>query len=195
MTTAIVVGPADIRDQRWLDERIATARDGIEAVIDIALNWTAGRNVARLHPGVAPADYVREHVGLLGRDAIVPLLTETNWSNRQIAAVAGSSRNDVNELALSVPVRPDKTIGADGKLRPAFRPRLDPMPYTYSEPRTPAAVVIDERPTPFRLVAQTFERDARRLLDAYRTHLDDERFRARFGAVLAAIEDALQEGT
>lgn len=139
MTTEVVmVGPADLGDQRWLDERIDTARNGIEAVIDIALNWTGGRNVSRLHPGVAPADYVREHVGLLGRDAIVPLLTETNWSNRQIAAVAGVSRNDVNELALSVPVdRPATTLGADGKLRPVapFRPRLDPTPY-FNTPET-----------------------------------------------------------
>lgn len=150
MSTAIT-GPSDLRDQRWLDERVEAARGGIEAVIDIALNWTEGREVGRLHPGVAPADYVREHVGLVGREAIVPLLTASNWSNRQIAKVVGVSPQTVGRLASTVPngtVRPptefldnpptcrtagaydrtDKTLGGDGKLRSLPRPRLDPAP-------------------------------------------------------------------
>jgi hypothetical protein len=122
-TLATLTGPADLRDQRWLDERIVTATNGIEAVIDIALNWSEGRCVGRLHLGVAPADYVRERVGLLGRAAIIPLLTESNWSNRQIAAVAGVSRSTVgreaDELAQMGQLdRPTETLGADGKLRP-----------------------------------------------------------------------------
>lgn len=126
-----LTGPADLRDQRWLDERIVTATNGIEAVIDIALNWSEGRCVGRLHPGVAPADYVRERVGLLGRDAIIPLLESSNWSNRQIAAVAGVSEATVRRTASSDAVdRPTETLGADGKLRPRKIPPtevIEPM--------------------------------------------------------------------
>jgi len=159
--------------------------------------------LARLHPGVAAQVYILAHVKHpLGRGVVVPLLTESNLSNRQIAAVAGVSpqtvTNTVRELSTNgqLPDRPTETLGADGKLRPIspLRPRLDAAPYAYSGPRTVTAVVIDTpSKTPFRVIAQTFERDARRLLDAYRTHLDDERFAARFGAVLAAIESALVE--
>lgn len=135
MTLAVVpTGPADLRDQRWLDERIAAINDGIDAVLDIAANWTAGRDLSRLHPGTAAQDYILARVpSPLGPGVIKPLLVESNWSNRQIAAVAGVSRNTVNELAQTVPVedRPAKTLGADGKERPAFRPRLDPTPYEY----------------------------------------------------------------
>lgn len=154
MTALVPTGPADLRDQRWLDERIATATNGIEAVIDIALNWATGREVGRLHPGVAPADYVREHVGLVGRAAIIPLLTETNWSNRQIAAVAGVSPQTVGRVATTVPDgtvdRPTETLGADGKLRPApaLRPRVDaadPILAARAKPE-PAADYIDQMP-------------------------------------------------
>lgn len=133
--TLTVTGPADIRDQAWLDGRIVDARNGIEAVVDIARNWHDGRGVGRLHPGVAPADYIKEHVGIVGREAIVPLLTESNWSNRQIAAVAGVSpqtvTNVVAELSTNgqLPDRPTETLGADGKVR--NYPRLDPEPYSY----------------------------------------------------------------
>lgn len=118
MTALAVTGPSDLRDQRWLDERIAAIEDGIEAVLDIARNWSDGRNLARLHGGSAQ-DYILGHVKHpLGRGVVVPLLTESNLSNRQIAAVAGVSRNTVNELAQTVPVdRPAETLGADGKLR------------------------------------------------------------------------------
>jgi hypothetical protein len=116
-----VTGAADIRDERWLAERIGDIDNGIEAVLDIAHNWTDGRNVSRFHPGVSAAEYLRAHVTHpLGKGIVLPLLEQSDWSNRQIAAVAGVSRNDVNELALSVPVdRPAETLGADGKYRPA----------------------------------------------------------------------------
>lgn len=142
-------GPADLRDQRWLDERVESARSGIESVIDIALNWTAGRQVGRLHPGVAPAEYIREHVGLVGREAIVPLLTESNWSNRQIAVVAGVDEGTVRNQLRKVPQleRPPETLGADGRLRPPtpFRPRLDPTRSYF--PPTPEQVAVEEPPT------------------------------------------------
>jgi len=55
-----VTGPAGLRDQRWLDERLA-ATDGMEAVID---------NLSRLHLSVAAAGYVQLHVGALGHARI-----------------------------------------------------------------------------------------------------------------------------
>lgn len=117
-----VLGPADLRDQRWLDEQIAAIDDGMESVVDIARNWTDGRNLARLHPGVSAQTYVMSHVKhALGRGVIEPLLAESNWSNRQIAAVAGVGRRTVDRVATgpSGPVRPAETLGADGKLRSA----------------------------------------------------------------------------
>lgn len=124
MSLAVATGPADLRDQRWLDERIAAITDGIEAVLDIARDWTEGRNLSRLHPGVSAQEYVLAHVKHpLGRGVVEPLLAESNWSNRQIAAVAGVSPQTVGRIAdTTVPSgtvdRPAETLGADGKLRP-----------------------------------------------------------------------------
>ncbi len=117
--TALVTGPKDLRDQEWLDERVAIARDGIEAVIDIARNWTDGRNVSRLHPGVAAADYILEHVGIVGKEAIEPLLIESNWSHRQIAEVTGVSHTTVNRKAsgTNIPLEPnEKVLTSSGRL-------------------------------------------------------------------------------
>lgn len=147
MTLAVATGPADVRDQRWLDERIAAIEDGVEAVIDIARNWSDGRNLSRLHPGVAAAAYVTERVGVLGKSIVPVLLAESNWSNRQIAAVAGvdegTVRNVKRTAESSAVAQPVRTLGADGKVRPAFRPRLDPNPDPYYAERTVTAVVID----------------------------------------------------
>lgn len=120
MTARRATGPADLRDQRWLDERIADIDNGMEAVIDIARNWTDGRNLARLHPGVSAQDYILARVQPLGRGVVVPLLQESNWSNRQIAAVAGVDEATVRRASTAANAaveRPDKTLGADGKLR------------------------------------------------------------------------------
>lgn len=200
MKAMAITGPADLRDQRWLDERIAAIEDGVEAVIDIARNWTDGRNLARLHPGVAAAAYVTDRVGTLGKAIVPVLLAESNWSNVQIAAVAGVSPETVRTTSQKLEVgRPAETLGADGRLRTAtparvpFRPVL--APDANYAPRTVTAVVIDTpRVTPFSLIAQTFERDIRRLLEGYEPHLDEERFTARFGAVVTAIRAALEEG-
>lgn len=148
-----LTGPADLRDQRWLDERVEAARSGIEGALDIALNWTEGRNVGRFHPGVAAADFLRERIGLVGPAVIVPLLTESNWSNRQIAAVAGVSEGYVRkQLRTDTQLeRPAKTLGADGKLRALPRPRLDPTPDPYfartAEPVAAPVVIEPEVPT------------------------------------------------
>ena len=152
--TLALTGPADLRDQRWLDERVAAITDGIEAVLDIASNWTGGRNLARLHDGTSAQDYILSRVTHpLGRGVVVPLLTESNWSNRQIAAVAGVSEGTVRaELRSSTQLdRPPETLGADGKLRTVspLRPRLDPTPYVYERPAAvaaPTVVVLEEAP-------------------------------------------------
>lgn len=122
LAVATATGPADLRDQRWLDERIAEIDDGIDAVLDIARNWTDGMNLSRLHPGSSAQDYILGRVKHpLGRGVVVPLLAESNWSNRQIAAVAGVSARTVGRTAASAAVedRPTETLGADGKLRAA----------------------------------------------------------------------------
>lgn len=170
MKAVAITGPADLRDQRWLDERIEDIESGVEAVIDIARNWSDGRNLARLHPGVAAAAYVTERVGTLGKSIVPILLAESNWSNRQIAAVAGVGKDTVNRAATgaNAPVRPPSehldnpatwqksgaydrpaaTLGADGRLRTAtparvpFRPVLAPD-VSYA-PRTVSGVVIDK---------------------------------------------------
>lgn len=120
MKKLVATGPADIRDQRWLDERIAAIDDGVQAVLDIAYNWTDGRHLARLHPGVSAAEYVTSRVGTLGRSVVPVLLAESDWSNRQIAEVAGISHQTVGRMATGPdgPVeRGPETLGADGKLR------------------------------------------------------------------------------
>ncbi|MGD0861756.1 MAG: hypothetical protein ABSA21_03225 [Candidatus Limnocylindrales bacterium] len=124
----IIVVPktaADIGDQHWLDDQIVQIENGIEAVLDIALNWTENRNLSRLHPGVSAQDYILAHVKHpLGRGVVVPLLEASNWSNRQIAEVAGVSHPTVGkvraELEKTYQLEPAaETLGADGKLRPA----------------------------------------------------------------------------
>lgn len=133
MVTALMTGPGDVRDQHWLDGRIAAIEDGVQAVIDIARNWTEGRSLSRLHPGVSWDEYIREHApsARLGRDDINRLLLETQMSHVQIAAITGVSRQAVDQRASNLQVdEPRVSIGADNRVR------------TY-EPRVVQAVVID----------------------------------------------------
>jgi hypothetical protein len=112
---------ADVRDQRWLADRLNDIESGIEAVLDIARNWTEVRNLSRLHPGESAQAYILAHVKHpLGPGVVVPLLAESNWSQAQIAEIAGVSTATVSRTVTNVTVeRPDRTLGADGKLRPA----------------------------------------------------------------------------
>lgn len=125
MGALVATSPADLRDQRWLNEQIAAIDKGVEAVLDIARNWTDGRNVARLHPGVSAVEYIKARVvHPLGKGIVLPLLEASDWSNRQIAEVAGVAPSNVDyaerQLRDSHAVaRPDRTLGADGKYRPA----------------------------------------------------------------------------
>lgn len=121
---------ADLDDQRWLDRQVEAVGDGIAAVLDIARNWEGGRNLARLHPGASAAEYVVSRVGALGRSVVPALLEGTDWSNRQIAAVAGVDEGTVRKEVRNLPHLTDRgpVLGADGKRYP---------------PRTVEAVVID----------------------------------------------------
>jgi len=139
LDTVVLEGPADIRDQRWLDERIADIESGVDAVLEIAANWNDGRNVARLHPGVSAAEYVKSKVGplRLGKADVTVLLAETNWSNRQIAAVAGVPSSNVDyaarRLRESHAVERPAVLGADNRItRPATR--------------TVTATIVDDEP-------------------------------------------------
>lgn len=148
--------PADVRDQHWLDERIDAIEDGIEAVLDIARNWADLRGLSRLHPGVSAQEYVLAHVQHpLGPGVVVPLLAESNWSNVQIAAVAGVSEGTVRATSQKYEVeRPAKTLGADGKLRPARVIRtvtaevIEPAPEPAPEPEAEQEDVPIAAPDP-----------------------------------------------
>lgn len=132
-STTVITGPGDLRDQRWLNDRITAIEDGIEAVLDIAREWTDGRNLSRLHPGTSAQDYILARVKHpLGRGVVVPLLEQSNWSNRQIAAVAGVSEPTVRRASYDAPGR-GPVLGADGKVYP---------------PRTVTAVVIEPADDP-----------------------------------------------
>ncbi len=119
--TSLIVSRGDLEDQRWLDQAIEAIDSGIEAVLDIARNWTELRNLSRLHPGQSAQEYVLAHVQHpLGPGVVVPLLESSNWSQSQIAAIAGVSHQAVQQHATKLQVdRPAQTLGADGKLRPA----------------------------------------------------------------------------
>ena len=122
IASVLPTGPKDLRDQKWLNEQVSKAKDGFDAVVLIANNWTEGRNLSRLHLGVSAVDYVKREVGQLTRDAIAPLLVSTDWSNRQIAAVTGTSPTTVGTKAAQLSnsgqlTRPAKTTGADGRKR------------------------------------------------------------------------------
>jgi hypothetical protein len=131
VSTAVVpTSQADLKDQEWLDRQVEAIETGVEAVVNIARNWTDLRCLSRLHPGVSAAEYVTARVGTLGKSVVPVLLAESNWSNRQIAAVAGVSHQTVARVAQVVQMDHVRkpALGADGKTYP---------------PRIVEAVVID----------------------------------------------------
>lgn len=186
---------ADLDDQRWLDRQVEAIETGVDAVVNIARNWTDGRNLARLHPGVSAAEYVTSRVGTLGKAVVPVLLAESNWSNRQIAAVAGVTHPTVakarREVESTYHVEPRPVLGADGKTYP---------------PRVVAAVVIDE-PAPsdaawdrleglMRAMRGIAALDARAVADAVpeRRRAGTARTLRSLGTSLGAIALALEEG-
>ncbi len=113
-------------------------------------NWTEGRNLSRLHPGLSAAQYVMDRVGTLPKSVVPVLLEQTNWSNRQIAAVAG-----VSEGAVRLEVRrnthladePRPVLGADNKLYAPRTPKPAPAPEPEPAPEpTPTVVVVAPEP-------------------------------------------------
>jgi hypothetical protein len=113
----LATGPADLRDQRWLDEQVADLGRGIEAARAIWSNWFDGRQVGRLHPGMAPGDYIAS----LGMRLTLPeaMAAMPDASTRQVAAVAGVDNATVHRARVAS-ATPDQTPirGADGKSYP-----------------------------------------------------------------------------
>ena len=89
-----VTGPADLRDQQWLDEQVADLGRGIEAAQAIWANWWDGRQVGRLHPGLSPGDYIASFGMRLSLPEALAAMPDA--PSRQIAAVAGVDRRTVD---------------------------------------------------------------------------------------------------
>src|SRR5450759_3044071 len=91
MDTTVLTGVDDVGDQAWLDARITDVESGIEAVLDIARNWTQDRSLSRLHPGVSAQEYILSNVKHpLGRGVVLrsPLRSsdQARMRSRQRAA-------------------------------------------------------------------------------------------------------------
>jgi hypothetical protein len=113
----------DVEDLHWLDAKVATLGDGIEAAKEIWLNWSDLRCVGRLHPGMTAGDFLASVLGGLRLDVgeLVKALPE--MSTREIAKVAGVSNYTVaiEKQAvrnLTPDAEPARVVGADGKSYP-----------------------------------------------------------------------------
>jgi hypothetical protein len=119
--SAVVTGPADLRDQAWLDEQVDALGKGVDAAHAIWANWFGGRNVARLHPGMSPGEYIASRGHRLTLPEAMAALPD--GSTREIAKVAGVSKDTVNRVrpvSFETPAaEPARVIGADGKKYPA----------------------------------------------------------------------------
>lgn len=140
--TLAPTGPADLRDQRWLDEHVEAARDGIAAARDIWLNWSEGRNVSRFADGLSFGDFMRSRLGYaLPLSEAIKALPEA--SNPQIAVVAGVDQSTVYRARQRFAnANPDasglRVTGADGKSYPVQqRPTPEPQEEAIEEPDTP----------------------------------------------------------
>jgi hypothetical protein len=112
---------ADLDDQRWLDQQVATLGDGIEAARDIWLNWTENRNVSRFAGGLSYGDFIASRLGYpLPLDAVLQIMPGA--STREIAKVAGVNQSTVVRNRGDADASPDeppaRVIGADGKSYP-----------------------------------------------------------------------------
>lgn len=107
---------ADLADKHWLDAKVSTLKDGIEAARDIYANWDTGRNVSRLVDTKDYGKYIAEQLGhaLTLAEAIKAM---PGASTRAVAAVAGVSnatvsraKSSVTSVTVAAPVK-----GRDGR--------------------------------------------------------------------------------
>jgi hypothetical protein len=117
-----IVSKADLDDRRWLDERLAGVRDGVEDARDIFLNWIENRNVSRFAEGQTYGDFMHAYLGYhLSLEIAFQIMPGA--STREIAKVAGLGRMTVQRAQAPVPNgtpddEPARVIGADGKSYP-----------------------------------------------------------------------------
>ena len=116
----VLTGPADIRDERWLADQVDQLGMGVTAARAIWLNWSEGRNVGRLHPGLSAGQYIATlwiRLDLAEAMAALPA-----GSGREVARVARVSESTVRRARGASndapPDPPTKVIGADGKAYP-----------------------------------------------------------------------------
>jgi len=133
--STVITGPADVRDQKWLDEQVALLSNGIEAAQSIWANWFEGRRVGRLHPGQSAGEYIASRGYRLTLAEAMAALPD--GSTRQVAAVAGVDHSTVVRARGGASAPPDdapppaRVVGGDGKSYPAQQvPRGRPVPTT-----------------------------------------------------------------
>ena len=118
----VPTGPADVRDQQWLDQQVAVLGDGIEAAKEIWLNWSDLRCVGRLHPGMTAGDFLASVLGGLRLDVGELVKALPDMSTREIAKVAGVNQSTVVRNRADAFASPDeppaRVVGADGKSYP-----------------------------------------------------------------------------
>ena len=117
MAETAITSKADLEDQRWLDQQVATLGDGIEAARDIWANWSDLRNVGRLHPDQSAGEYIASlgfRLTLAEGLDVMP-----GASSRQLAAATGASQSTARRVQRESFDSPDaRVIGADGKSYP-----------------------------------------------------------------------------
>jgi hypothetical protein len=118
----MITGPADLRDQEWLEAKVALLDSGVEAAKEIWTNWAEGRCVGRLYPDLSCGDFLAQRLGGLRLDVgeLVKALPE--MSTREIAKVAGVDHSTVVRQRAGAFAPPDaeptRVVGADGKSYP-----------------------------------------------------------------------------
>lgn len=132
-------GPADLRRQRRLAALVDDLGRGIDAAREIWANWYEAQRFGQDHPGMSPGDYIAS----LGLRLTLPeaMAALPNGSTREIAAVAGVSKNTV-QRARPVPNGTPAVRGADGKQYPARVVRA-----VKAEIIEPAVAVTTEEPS------------------------------------------------
>jgi hypothetical protein len=120
-----IVSKADLDDRRWLDERLAGVRDGVEDARDIFLNWIENRNVSRFAEGQTYGDFIASQLGGVRLDLPRLIAALPDMSNRELAKGAGVDEGTIRnrkkegaEYSAPEPAEPARVIGADGKSYP-----------------------------------------------------------------------------